>query len=197
LRALWFAFALTAALAAACSRQEAGWQEAERAGTAAAYEAYLAEYPAGPHAALARARIDALREDQDWARAERLRTPEAWQRYLSEWPEGRHAAEAKALLADFVPGVAAAGSGWWAQLGAWSGEARASAERQKLGDLHGAELGDVALSVLAPVMPEADVWRLRAGPLAEAEARALCARLRPRGVDCVPVPERSAGQLPP
>lgn len=197
MRSLWIALAMAAATAAACSRQEAGWQEAERAGTAAAYEAYLAEYPAGPHAAVARARLDALREEQDWARAERLRTPEAWQRYLSEWPEGGHAAEARELLADFVPGVAPEETGWWAQLGAYSGEGRAVAESQRLGDLHGAELGGVGLSVLAPAVPDTDVWRLRAGPLAEADARALCARLSARGVDCVPVAERSAGQLPP
>lgn len=187
MRTLWIALALTAATAAACSRQEAGWQEAERAGTAAAYEAYLADYPAGPHAAKARARIAALREEQDWARAQRLRTPEAWQRYLSEWPEGGHAAEARELLAGFVPGAAPARAGWWAQLGAYSGEARALAGKQKLGELHGAELGGVALSVLAPAVPDTDVWRLRAGPLAEADARALCARLSARGVDCVPV----------
>ena len=35
----------------------------------------------------------------------------------------------------------------------------------------------------------ADVWRLRTGPLSEAAARDLCARLRQRRVDCVPVAE--------
>ncbi len=187
MRALWIVWALAVATAAGCSRQEADWRDAERAGTAAAYEAYLAQYPAGPHAALARARVEALREEQDWARAERLRTPEAWQRYLSERPDGRHAAEAQELLAAFVPGVGDPEAGWSVQLGAFSGESGAKAARERLLALHRSELAGLELAVLAPSGPGEDVWRLRAGPLAEAGARALCARLRARGVDCVPV----------
>lgn len=168
-----------------CSRQESGWRDASSADSVAAYEAYLSRYPAGPHAAEARARILELREQRDWARAERLRTPEAWQAYLAAWPDGRHAGEARERLAQYVP--AATGGGWSVQLGAFAGERAAQAARERLGESHAAELGDLALLVLAPQDEPAGVWRLRTGPLPERAARELCARLRQRGADCVPV----------
>lgn len=173
---------------AGCSRQETGWRDAERADSLAAYQQYLAEFPAGAHAAEAQARIQELREEQDWSRAARLRTPEAWQRYLGEWPDGRHADEARSLLSQYVP--AAGGSGDWSvQLGAFSGEAAAQSARARLADAHASELAQLPLLVLAPQDDPAGVWRLRTGPLPETAARGLCARLRIRGVDCVPVVE--------
>lgn len=186
MRAQWFLVAMALACAAgACSRQEAGWDEAAREDSIAAYEAYLARFPAGAHAADARARIHALREEQDWARAARLRTPEAWQRYLAEWPDGRHAAEARERLAEYVPPAPAAGA-WSVQLGAYSSEAAARAAARRLLREHAAELRASPPAVLAPRAPTEDVWRLRTGTLPEQDARELCARLRVRGVDCVP-----------
>lgn len=189
MRAQWIVVAVAVLVLAACSRQEAGWRDAVRADDVAAYEAYLSEYPAGLHAAEARARILALREAQDWARAGRLRTPESWQRYLADWPEGRHAAEARSELARYMPADPAAGRDWSVQLGAFSNEsaARAALERHALA--HAGDLAGLALVILAPRSDPADVWRLRTGPLAEAAARDLCARLRQRRVDCVPVAE--------
>jgi hypothetical protein len=180
--------ALVALLAAGCSRQEAGWRDAAGADSIAAYEDYLARFPAGAHAAAAQARILELREEQDWARAGRLRTPEAWQRYLAEWPAGRHAEEARALLNQYVPVEARSGA-WSVQLGAFSGEAAAQAARARLTEARAAALADLPLLVLAPQDDPGGLWRLRTGPLGEGAARDLCARLRAQGVDCVPVAE--------
>ncbi len=94
---------LAALIAAACSRQESGWERARREDSLAAYEDYLARYPAGPHAGEARAALDGLHDAEAWSRAERLATPEAWQRYLGEFPDGRHAAGARQRLIDFIP----------------------------------------------------------------------------------------------
>jgi hypothetical protein len=189
LRAQWIVVAIAACMLAACSRQETGWREAERADSIAAYEAYLSRYPAGAHGAEARARILALREEQDWARAGRLRTPESWQRYLADWPDGRHAAEARRELARYVPAAAAVGGDWSVQLGAFSNESAARTARERLAREYAGDLGVLPLMVLGPRSDPADVWRLRTGALPEDGARELCARLRRRGVDCVPVAE--------
>ena len=190
---------LIAALAvAACSRQEAGWQEAARENSIAAYQNYLEKFPAGAHAGEARARVLELQEESAWTRANRLRTPEAWQRYLGEWPDGRHAALARRQLVAFIPAQAPAARGDFAvQLGAWSNEAAARGNLARLAREHAAELGGQSLVILAPQLPDTDVWRLRTGPLEEARARELCESLRSGGVDCVPVAGGSAGQPPP
>ena len=187
MRAKWLVVAAAAAIVAAgCSRQEAGWRDAAREDSVAAYQAYLARFPAGAHAAMARQRIAELRDDRDWALAARLRTPEAWQRYLSGWPEGRHAAEARERLAAYIPQPSAPGA-WAVQLGAWSEERAARAASERLRRVHATELGNRTLVLLAPRDAEEGVWRVRTGPLDEAAARGLCARLRERDVDCVPV----------
>jgi hypothetical protein len=183
---------------AACSRQESGWRDAAGEDSIAAYEQYLQEYPAGAHARKALARIAELKEQEAWALANRLRTPEAWQRYLGEWPTGRHAAAARRQLTLFVPtGAPATPGAWSVQLGAYSSEAAARSDLARHGRAHAAELAGMQIVVLPPHDVATDVWRLRTGPLAEAAARALCGRLRERGVDCVPVIDASAGHAPP
>lgn len=189
---------LAAVAVAACSRQEAGWQDALRENSIGSYRQYLENFPAGAHATEASARVVALQEEAAWLRANRLRTPEAWQRYLGDWPDGRHAALARRQLVAFIPALAPAAHGDFAvQLGAWSNEAGARESLSRLGREHAGELTGIELRVLAPQLPETDVWRLRTGPLAEAAARDLCERLRGGGVDCVPVADGSAGQAAP
>jgi len=191
-------------MTAGCSRQEAGWEDAARENSIAAYEQYLESFPAGAHAGDARAKILELREQEAWARANRLRTPEAWQRYLGEWPEGRHAALARRQLAAFMPPAAPAApsappdqGGFAVQLGAYSSEASARAALDRLVRAHSSELAGLRARVLEPLEPERALWRLRAGPLDEASARKLCDKLKSQGADCMPVAELSAGQAPP
>ena len=190
MRAQWIVVAgITAVLAAGCSRQESGWEAARGRDTVAAYQAYLDRYPAGAHSDEARARVLALREAEAWAIASRLRLPEAWQRYLADWPDGRHAAEAQRELARYVPVHAAIDGDWSVQLGAFSNESAARTARERHARDHAGDLAGLPLVVLAPRSDPADVWRLRTGPLSESAARDLCARLRGRDVDCVPVAE--------
>lgn len=177
--------AATCLALAGCSRQEAGWRQAERADTVTAYEDYLGAYPAGPHAARARARIAELRDDDDWARADRLAAPEAWQRYLATHPEGRHADLARRRLAAFVP--AAGAPGWSVQLGAYSTESAAQGDLVRLAREQGPLFHGLRWRILEPTA--AAFWRLRAGPLDEAAARRLCAELAARSLSCVPVAE--------
>ena len=189
MRALWIVVILLAAgMAAGCSRQESGWRQASRQDTTAAYEDYLHRFPAGAHSAEARARIQGLREAAAWAAANRIRAPEAWQRYLAAWPEGAHAEEARRELADFAPVESApAIRGHAAQLGAYSSEAAARTELARLLRDHAPLLEGRKWLVVAPADGASALWRLRVGPLPEAEVRELCGALRAQGVDCLPV----------
>ncbi len=185
----WIAvWVLAGCLAAACSRQESGWRSAADADSAAAYQAYLRDFPAGPHADEARQRLRELQDEAAWALAERTQLPESWQRYLGDWPDGRHADAARERLAAFIPDQPPEVQRTWAvQLGAYSSEAAARKDQQRLASERADDLSSIPLQVRAPDGIETDVWRLRTDPLPEAQARDLCRRLRERGVDCVPV----------
>lgn len=189
MRSLWIVLWIAVAChMAGCSRQEAGWRDAAGEDTVTAYEEYLLDYPAGAHAAEARARMLELRDQEAWAKASRLRTPEAWQRYLGDWPDGAHAIAARRNLAAFVAGAAPAVHGAYSvQLGAYSTEAAAHADLARHARAHAEDLAGVELRILAAQDIGGDMWRLRTKPLAEAAARDLCARLRARGVDCLPL----------
>jgi SPOR domain len=193
---------LAACVATGCSRREAAWQDARREDSVPAYEAYLAKFPSGAHAAEARAALDGARETEAWSRAMRLGTPEAWQRYLAGWPDGRYAALARRLLVDFIPPAppvpASAGTpaAFDVQLGAWLDESMARAALAGWLGPRKAALEGVAPRLDAPPAGGPALWRLRAGPLDERAARALCGRLKASGVDCVPV-AASAGDAPP
>lgn len=199
MRSQWIvAWIIAAGVLAACSRQESSWRSAVAEDSVAAYEQYLEDFPAGPHAIAARVRVAELMEQEAWSRASRLQTPEAWQRYLGEWPNGRHAPAARRQLTLFVPGdVPAGGAVWSVQLGAYSSEAAARADLARQARERAGELSGVRLVIRAPHGIATDVWRLRTTPLAEAAARELCGKLRERGVDCVPVVDESAGHAPP
>jgi len=180
---LWIA---CACMLAACSRQEAGWRDARGEDNVLAYETYLEHFPAGAHAAEARARIRELHEEREWARAKQLQTPEAWQRYLGAYPEGRHAAAAREHLSDFVLARAPpADRRYIVQLGAYSSEAAAHTYRERLARDHADLLGSLQLLIQPPAHGTSPLWRLRAGPLVETAARRICAELASRAVDCV------------
>jgi hypothetical protein len=199
------ALALMAVVAAAgCSRQESAWRSAQSQDTVVAYEAYLHDYPAGPHVDEARSRLAALREQQEWDRALRFDTPEAFQRYLSGYPDGRFAAAARERLADFLlartpagdaeppPGArgtlleAAGATGVRIQLGAFtSGEAAARQAWAQLLERHRDLLGSLSPRVDVVQRNGASLWRLQAGPLSEARAREACDALETRGAACM------------
>jgi hypothetical protein len=194
---------LAAFAVAGCGREESAWEEARRANTVAAYEGYMERHPAGAHAAQARAGIRALEDDAAWARAERIGTPEAWQRYLAGRPSGRHAELARRMLVDFIPPAPSPpapsppGAVFELQLGAWRDEAAARAALEGWRDGRSALLEGQPLRLMAPFGDGPPLWRLRAGPLPESAARALCERIRAGGADCAPALAVSAGDAPP
>lgn len=191
-----------------CSRQEAAWQSAQAADTAAAYERYLQDYPGGTHAGQARSRLLEARGRDAWQRALRLDSPEAYQRYLAEFPDGRHAAEARGRLAGFVragaqtdggPPAPAAGAGALRQqatgpghrlqLGAFGTETAAREAWSRLRAQHADLLGGLAAQVDAIDGGDRLLWRLQLGPMSEAQASRLCADLNLSRSDCLVVRE--------
>ena len=143
-------------------------------------------------------RSTGLHDTEAWSRAERLATPEAWQRYLGEFPDGRHAAGARQRLIDFIPpGPQPADGRYVVQLGAYSTEAAARADLARAAAAHARHPRGHRASRHRAADAADSIWRLRTGALVEAPARDLCARLRAGGVDCVPLPDDSAGDPPP
>jgi hypothetical protein len=201
---------------AGCSRQEADWSHTRSADSVAAYQQYLDEYPHGAHAREAQSRLKELLEEREWQRATRLDTPEAYQVYLGGHPDGAHAGQARDKLGEFLlartptggderevpptpPPAARHPSGTLAalaqpgvefrvQLGAFAaGEAAARKAWQQLKSAHPAELDRLSPRIDQLERSGKTLWRLQAGPLAEAQARAACARLREAGAACTVV----------
>src|SRR6516165_3028933 len=82
---------------------ERAWADAEKAGTVAAYTAYLQNFGAGAHAAQARQRVAELNrkeaDDKAWADAVRAGTVAAFTAYTQNFSAGAHVAEARQRLA--------------------------------------------------------------------------------------------------
>lgn len=78
------------------------WTEVQRGNSADDYQVYLAEYPKGKYAALAKSRIKRLQSDQtvreedsDWKRALDTATKAAIHDYLVKYPHGRYVKQAR------------------------------------------------------------------------------------------------------
>src|SRR6516164_6025373 len=81
---------------------EKAWADAEKAGTAAAYTAYLQNFGSGAHVSEASQRIVALNEaarkaadEKAWADAEKAGTAAAYTAYIQNFGGGAHVAEAR------------------------------------------------------------------------------------------------------
>lgn len=75
--------------------EPAAWHKAKKTNSVDSYEAYLREYPDGPHAAAAQAALQGLKEAAAWAQAENENTPEAFDHFRDVWPTGRFADAAR------------------------------------------------------------------------------------------------------
>ena len=81
---------------------EKAWADAEKAGTAAAFNGYIQKFGSGAHVAEARQRITALDEqankeadEKAWADAEKAGTAAAFTGYVQKFGSGAHVAEAR------------------------------------------------------------------------------------------------------
>ena len=100
-------------LVTACSRAQRDWRVAQQAGTARAYEIFVARHPDSELAGVARERAAQLTEQAAWQEAARANTVAAYRAYLEKYPEGswsqdaRIRMESRSLMAQAPPGTAA------------------------------------------------------------------------------------------
>ena len=98
------------ALLTACSRTQRDWRVAQQAGTARAYQVFVARHPGSELAGVARQRIAQLSEEAAWRQATRENTAAAYAAYLAKYPSGswsqdaRIRMESKSLSAQAVQG---------------------------------------------------------------------------------------------
>jgi cell division septation protein DedD len=92
-----------------------------------------------------------------------------------------------------VPAAAAApanspgkGGGWVVQLGAVRSEAEAKSEWARLKNMHKEQLNDLTSDIVRVDLGAKGIfWRVRGGPLDEAQARLLCADLTKQNQGCI------------
>jgi len=86
-----------------------------------------------------------------------------------------------------APAAAHAGGGWLVQLGAVHSEAEAKTEWGRLKGAHH-ELAELSPDIMrADLGAKGVFWRIRGGPLDEAQARVLCAELTKQSQGCIVV----------
>lgn len=80
-----------------CDREPAAWSSAKGKNTVEAYESYLKEHAAGPHALEAKQLLAERQEDRTWDKAKSTGTIEGVDTYLAAYPQGRLVTDAKKL----------------------------------------------------------------------------------------------------
>lgn len=208
-------FVTCIAVLAGCSRERKDWQSAQTADTIEAYGAFLDKHRDSVLATQAQERIRQLGEERDWQQAATADTLEAYQAYLRQHPQSKWAEEARIRVENFslagaLPAAPAAtvtpatpeapaasrtapvvepapAMQYGVQLGAFTTEARARAEWQRLNRTYGEVLAGLTSSIEAVQSSPGTLYRLRAATPGEAKSRSICEALRARGQACVVV----------
>lgn len=183
--------------------EERDWQTTGSLDTLEAYKQFLAQHPQGKWAEEARIRIEsfAVADAPPIADAEPLDTgsgPPVAQAPAAAKPlplaPPPQEAPLRVVRTSAAPAPAAAAPAparqvarYGVQLGAFSDEARARREWQRLAARHPRELGALAPRYLVAQTAAGPLVRLQAETPDEARARSLCATLRRAGQGCVVV----------
>ena len=176
--------------------EERDWQQAATADTLEAYQAYLRQHPQSKWAEEARIRV----ENFSLAGAT-PGAPAAPGPAVPPSPAAPPTASPEAAAPPVVasPAVTAPPAatipaaqvarpfGHGIQLGAFSTEAKAHAEWERVARAHGSVLAGLSPSVVAVKSAGSTLYRLRAATPGEAKSRSLCEALRAKGQACVVV----------
>lgn len=158
------------------------WQRASTIDTADAYRQFLAQHPQAKSAQEARIRIENF--GMNTAAAGGGAAPPAAPA-ASPAAAVPPAKPAKPAAAPAAP-QSAAGERYSVQLGAFTTQAKAQNQWQRLNARFGAKLHGIESDIEPAKNSHGKrIYRLKAKPLTEARARALCAALRKRGQACV------------
>jgi hypothetical protein len=162
--------------------EQAAWQQATRADTAAAYRNYLAKYPNG-----------------SWSQDARIRMES---KSLAPPPQGGVAVTPdtnRQVAAPVSPGPAraspsspvmsmAAGAGPAVQLGAFSSTANARSEWRRLAVRFQSQLGGLTPRIVPVTLSGRQLYRLEASVASQSAAHRLCQQLQHRSQGCLTVP---------
>jgi hypothetical protein len=156
------------------------WQRASTADTADAYRQFLAQHPQGKSAQEARVRIENFGLSGTAAPAAPAATTAPAPGAAAPPPS-----QPKAAAAEEEP---ASGGRYSVQLGAFTTQAKAQAQWRRLNAHFGPRLRGTEPDIEAAKSTHGRrIFRLKAKPLTEARARALCAALRKHAQACVVV----------
>ena len=170
--------------------EERDWQQAATADTLEAYQAYLRQHPESKWAEEARIRVEnfSLAGATPGApAAPGPAAPPAASPEATAPPVVASPAVTAPPAANVPPAQAARPFGHGIQLGAFSTEAKARAEWERVARAHGSVLAGLAPAVVAVKSGGSTLNRLRAATPGEAKSRSLCEALRAKGQACVVV----------
>lgn len=93
-RLVWFL--MIGVMLSGCERQ--AWQDARKKQSPEGFREYLAKYPEGEHAGIAKQKI----EDLAFVKAMKARTPESFRDFLKAFPQGKYVSPAKTNLRELL-----------------------------------------------------------------------------------------------
>ena len=158
------------------------WQRASTIDTADAYRQFLAQHPQGKSAPEARIRVENFGMNNTAAGGGGAAPPAAAPAVA---PVAAAPAPARPAAQSAAP-ESAAGGRYSVQLGAFSTQAKAQNQWRRLNARFGPKLHGTESDIEeAKNAKGRRIYRLKAKPLTEARARALCAALRKHGQACV------------
>jgi len=158
------------------------WQRASTIDTADAYRQFLAQHPQGKSAPEARIRVENFGMNNTAAGGGGAAPPAA---APAAAPVAAAPAPARPAAQSAAP-ESAAGGRYSVQLGAFSTQAKAQNQWRRLNARFGPKLHGTESDIEeAKNAKGRRIYRLKAKPLTEARARALCAALRKHGQACV------------
>jgi cell division septation protein DedD len=178
--------------------EERDWQRASTADTLEAYQQFMVQHPQGKWAQEARIRLEnfAIGETLPTTGvAEAAKPGEPASTEPAPAPQPARAAPATIMPPRTVAPARATspadgdgrGSGFAVQLGAFSDEARARSEWQRLARTYASELGSRSPRYARAQTNAGKLVRLQASATSEADARSVCGALKGRGQACVVV----------
>src|SRR5690606_8280154 len=167
----------------------------------------IKRFPDSERATQARHRLTQLSEDRDWERPSKADTATAYRQVLTQHPNGKGDSAARSRLESFkVASASETGAsksvgvgqreyeptpawpgGFGVQLGAFSTEAAAHLQWERLQSRFARELQGLHPEVVAGKTASGTVYRLQAPVGSEPEARALCSALQKQSQPCVVV----------
>jgi len=150
-------------------QDDQAWADAQQAGTTDSYQQYLQKQPNAKHADEAHTQITALERAAAWKSAQAANTEQALQDFIQKYNQGSEVEQAKAQLQKLQS------EQYRVRLGAYHDDKAAEKARADLQSHFG---NDVQNIVVIPPSGTSKQHEVSSGPMTEADAKAVCAKLK-------------------